>query len=530
MEQSIVYQNCLDYIKNELDMSQTILVGSPTTLSNLGKTGDSWKYFVSSHVAFDDLESHLSDTQNSLKIVVGLGGGTAIDKAKYIAKKMDLKCIAIPSMLSTNVFATDKIAYIDSNGVKSTIDGVLPEIIVYDQKLIESSHKYSIYGLADALSSLIALKDWDIADANGVEPIGDPAGITQQCYYDSTRMLVKAKNIIKKGEFNDADIFEILIDAGYVTNNYGSGRPESGSEHIIAKGVEKRIPIPHAVAVCFGILISSQFHKCFDEAVDLIKGIGIFPEIEQIRYQVLKDALIELKPRPDRYTIIDTLPEDALTPTAVDQLLRRMYKAFDINEGAVIFDLDGVLWDSVAEIQEVYRKSLDIPEATLKEMMGKQFTHLAEALNISPSVLASIQIKEIAYLMDKPGKIYEGVVEVLDALKASGRELFIVSNCQKGYINTFLENYGLSTYFTDWRYDDHCSKYPKVTNILDLKHKYHLKRPVYVGDTQGDYISAFDACTDFVAVDYGFGEIVGEFMIGRIDDIKKLLDVLEKRV
>lgn len=527
MDQIILYQSCSDYLKIELDLSATIIVYSPFTMGRrlfLDDVANASKAtMISSHVEFDDLLASISDTQKSLKLVVGIGGGTCIDKAKFIAKKMDLDCVAIPSMLSTNVFATDKIAYIDRNGNKSTIDGVLPDTVVFDEKLIKSSHEYSIYGLADALSSLIALKDWEIAEAAGVEPID------KECYVDSALMLAKAKKIIREGKFEDKDIFEVLLEAGYVTNKYGTGRPESGSEHIIAKSLEHLVKIPHAVAVCFGMLISSQFHNCFDEVVDLITHIGIIGEVISLPYEVLKTSLVGLKPRPDRYSILDTLSSELLSPWAVDQYLRRMYRAFGVNEGAVIFDLDGVLWDSIAEVQEVYQKSLDIPEATLKKFMGKQFTHLAKSLGISPNTLASIQVKEIAYLMDKPGDIYEGVIDVLDSLKASGRELFIVSNCQKGYINTFLENYGLSTYFTEWRYDDRSSDTPKATNIRQLAEKYSLRRAVYIGDTEEDFIAADQAGVDFIAADYGFGVISKEATI-RISDIRDLVTLLENRI
>lgn len=520
MEQTIVRGKWRESLS---DLNKMIVVYSPTTLKKLGLYEKLNKVtYVSSHVAFDDLEDSIPSGQSFTK-VVGIGGGTAIDKAKYLANELGLKCIAIPSMLSTNVFATNKIAYINKEGKKMTIDGVLPDMVIYDESLIEPDSVYSIYGLADALSSLIALKDWEIADYDGVEPID------KECYADSAIMLAKAKNLIKHHDFDRKKIFGVLLESGYVTNKYGSGRPESGSEHIIAKSLEQLTQLPHAVAVCFGMLVSSQYHNCFDEVVELIKGIGIFEEIEDISPALLKLALVDIQPRPDRYTILDVLTRDNFFIESVNQTIRRIYDAFDINEGAVIFDLDGVLWDAVDEIQKVYEETLDVDKATLESLMGKSAEEFATALNITVDDLSAIQEKEVAHLMTNPGRIYPYVIEVIRRLKESGRKLFIVSNCQKGYINTFLENYGLSEYFEEWRHSYPNTENSKVLNISYLVCRYNLLNPVYIGDTQSDFDSAEKAGVKFIAADYGFGT-VDEKATVRIKDITELPHELEKRV
>lgn len=54
----------------------------------------------------------------------------------------------------------------------------------------------------------------------------------------------------------------------------------------------------------------------------------------------------------------------------------------------------------------------------------------------------------------------------------------------------------------------------------------HLKNPIYVGDTAGDYQSAVDAGIPFVYAAYGFGEV--QDCAYEIQSIRELPKVLER--
>jgi phosphoglycolate phosphatase len=81
--------------------------------------------------------------------------------------------------------------------------------------------------------------------------------------------------------------------------------------------------------------------------------------------------------------------------------------------------------------------------------------------------------------------------------------LFIVSNCQAGYIETFLRwSAGPFIDFECWGN----TGLPKADNLRRIIDRNGLRSPVLVGDTAGDQAAASACGVPFVYVDYGFGE------------------------
>ena len=105
--------------------------------------------------------------------------------------------------------------------------------------------------------------------------------------------------------------------------------------------------------------------------------------------------------------------------------------------------------------------------------------------------------------------IYNGVPETIKALSKK-YPLYIVSNCQDGYIEAFLKNSGLGGYFKDFT----CPAYTgrlKGENIRIIMERNGLDEAVYVGDTQGDANACKEAEEPMIFASYGFGEVEGEY-------------------
>lgn len=191
----------------------------------------------------------------------------------------------------------------------------------------------------------------------------------------------------------------------------------------------------------------------------------------------------------------------------------------DKNLDSVIFDLDGTLWDSTNEIliswNEVVGKYDEVIDKFTKEdiegFMGIPIDKIFKTFlsYLDDDKIKEIEIEcsknEIRYIQAHGGNPYPGLEDVLKALSRKYK-LFIVSNCQHGYIEAFLEFHGFEEYFKDFEYIGRTCR-PKGENIKLVMERNNLKSSIYVGDTEGDRESAKLASIPFIYARYGFGEV-----------------------
>lgn len=85
--------------------------------------------------------------------------------------------------------------------------------------------------------------------------------------------------------------------------------------------------------------------------------------------------------------------------------------------------------------------------------------------------------------------------------------LFIVSNCQQGYIEILLDKGNLHPWIRDYDCFGN-TQTCKGETIRTLMHRNHIVRACYVGDTQGDLEAARMAGLPFIWAAYGLGHPV----------------------
>lgn len=209
-----------------------------------------------------------------------------------------------------------------------------------------------------------------------------------------------------------------------------------------------------------------------------------------------------------------------------------------INTDGIIFDMDGTIWDNTPVFAPSWERAaremgydVTFTPDKLKGLFGKTMTDIADACipDEDPAkrykTLELCEEYEMQDLADSDADTsYPGLEATLDAL-SKRTKLYIVSNCQSGYIETFIDRSGLGRYFTDFIcYGD--NGLGKADNIKGLAEKNNIKHPVYLGDIQGDKDACDKAGVDFIWAAYGYGKSVDGY-VAKIDDITELNDVIE---
>lgn len=212
-----------------------------------------------------------------------------------------------------------------------------------------------------------------------------------------------------------------------------------------------------------------------------------------------------------------------------------------MNAESIIFDLDGTLWDSsenvAASWEETVRglnnpllRNVRITGEDIRGVMGMTMDEIAKKLFPMLSATKQYEILEMCaenennFLAANGGRLYDGAEETLSKL-AENHRLFIVSNCQSGYIEAFFEYCGLERLFTDYLCWGETGK-PKNETIRLLMERNRITSAAYVGDTAGDCESAYKAGISFMHAAYGFGKDIPEEKIAaRAESIRELADI-----
>ncbi|MBD3199875.1 MAG: iron-containing alcohol dehydrogenase [Candidatus Lokiarchaeota archaeon] len=256
----------------------------------------------------EELYFSLRKTIDDSETIIGIGGGTSCDTAKYLSWKshdqddIHINLILIPSIISVDAFLCSSIAIRKKNKV-NYIGESEPNEIIIDFELIKKAPKYlNRAGVSDTISITSALGDWKIAHEEKDEKL-------DKRVFDQAKSI--AENLMKAREdiqyINDNGI-KALVNGFYnevkLCEEWGNSRPEEGSEHFLAYCIESitKKHYIHGQIIGLNILISlylqeqyaefslEKIHRFFND----IK-LDINPKSMNLSNEVLKKAIKKVK-------------------------------------------------------------------------------------------------------------------------------------------------------------------------------------------------------------------------------------------
>jgi glycerol dehydrogenase-like iron-containing ADH family enzyme len=190
-------------------------------------------YVESGSVELSDLQAIAAGVPEGADVVVGMGGGSAIDTAKYVAEATGLPLVQIPTIISVDAAFTAPYGYRDGSRVRYAGE-LRPVEVICDPDLIRRAPaSLNRAGVGDLLSCHTGLFDWLLAieGGRGSIPWNEDAAALSRRVLDE--MEDAAPEIHAVSEAGVRWLAEIHRDVGAGCVAYGA-RFEEGSEHFLA--------------------------------------------------------------------------------------------------------------------------------------------------------------------------------------------------------------------------------------------------------------------------------------------------------
>ncbi len=168
--------------------------------------------------------------------LLGVGGGGTLDVSKYVASRLGMPLIAVPTLLSSDAIATGY-SVLWSDRKNSAVASMVPSVIIGDYEVLKNEPKRFVSsGAGDMLSKYSALNDWRLSFWLGGEPYSDFAMNIAQ----STTELLKRRisDVAAMNYIGIETLFLAEITDGYLMELSGTTRVAAGSEHLFAFALE----------------------------------------------------------------------------------------------------------------------------------------------------------------------------------------------------------------------------------------------------------------------------------------------------
>lgn len=201
-------------------------------------------------VAENDLESTarlFADLPKGVSAIVGVGGGKALDVAKYVGFLSRLPYYAVPTSLSNDGFCSPQ-SSLTIRGKRRSLPAALPFVVVVDTAVCRDAPRIlTLSGVGDLVAKFTAIRDWKLAFHAVGEPVDDFAALmsdgTIHSYLSHPQFDLEGIRLLATSLMLNGIAMEIC----------GSSRPASGSEHLISHALDATSARPRLHGLQVGI-------------------------------------------------------------------------------------------------------------------------------------------------------------------------------------------------------------------------------------------------------------------------------------
>jgi glycerol-1-phosphate dehydrogenase [NAD(P)+] len=277
-------------------------------------------------VANNDLEGAarlFAKLPADVSAIVGVGGGKALDVAKYVGFLSRRPYYAVPTSLSNDGFCSPQ-SSLTVGGKRRSLPSAIPYGVVVDAEVCRTAPKsLSLSGIGDLIAKFTAVHDWKLAFHHTGEQVNDFAALLSD---GSIYSLLGRPTLDQEGI---RLLATSLMLNGVAMEICGSSRPASGSEHLISHALDAISARPrlHGLQVGVAAYLMSKIQNANSEQIaSLFDKTGFWRAIAEdpfSRREWLEAIRVAPSIKPGYFTILstrDVVPE-ATALLASDPLL-----------------------------------------------------------------------------------------------------------------------------------------------------------------------------------------------------------------
>lgn len=235
----------------------------------------------------------------SPQVIVGIGGGKAIDTAKALADGLKLPVAAVPTLASTDAPCSSvSVIYTPDGEYKRVLVAKNPALVLVDTQIVaDAPPRFLVAGMGDALATWFEAEDCGRSYASTIA--GTPPGqsaltLARFCYETLLRYGGQALDACRAKVVTPA--LERIVEANTLLSGLGFESGGLSAAHAIHDGftaLEATHSLLHGEKVAFGtlslLMLTDRAPEIVEEVYDFCEAVGLPTTLADINLDDVSD-------------------------------------------------------------------------------------------------------------------------------------------------------------------------------------------------------------------------------------------------